>query len=334
MRLSAVPIKVKSVKNAFSNIRYLSAYRLSMLIWSIVRGVIIAGICFMIFYPTLLRLSVVFMHEHDLFDLTIRYIPRNFTLDNVLLVWRAMGMPDTLFNTFRLSLIVSMLQLISCTIVGYGFARFNFKGRGLLFSLVLITLVVPPQTIMIPLFLHFRFFDIFGLFSLLGGGSGINLLDSYWPFILMSSTGMGMRNGLYIYIMRQFFRGMPKELEEAAYVDGAGLFRTFVSIMLPSAKPAMITIFLFSFVWQWTDSFYSPLFLQGMRVFGNTLSGLPTTIAHLHYWEVGTLATMSPVVGSMYNNVGSLMVILPLIVIYLFAQKHFVQSVERAGIVG
>jgi len=333
MKLSAIRVlKSKSVKLDSLKDRF-SLHRISSAAWAIIRAVIVSGICFMIFYPTLLRLSVTFMQERDLFDLTIRYIPRNFTFDNILLVWRAMGMPETLLNTFRLSMLTSLLQLASCTIIGYGFARFNFKGRGLLFALVLVTLVVPPQTIMIPLFLHFRFFDILGLLTL-GGGQGVNLLDSYWPFILMSLTGMGLRNGLYIFIMRQFFRGMPKELEEAAYVDGAGLFRTFHTIMLPSAVPAMVTIFLFSFVWQWTDNFYAPLFLRELSVFANTLSGLSTTIAQLHYWEVGTFAIMSPAVGSMYNNVGSLMVIIPLIVVYLVAQRHFIQSVERAGIVG
>lgn len=333
MKISAVKIsRVGSIRLDSLKDR-LSLNRLGHFAWAIVRAVIVTGICFMIFYPTILRLSVTFMQERDLFDLTVRYIPRNFTLDNVLLVWRAMGMPETMLNTFRLSILTSLLQIASCTIIGYGFARFHFKGRGLLFALVLVTLVVPPQTIMIPLFLHFRFFDIFGLFTL-GGGQGLNLLDSYWPFILMSSTGMGLRNGLYIFIMRQFFRGMPKELEEAAYVDGAGLFKTFHTIMLPSAVPAIVTIFLFSFVWQWTDNFYAPLFLRELRVFANTLSGLPLTISQLHYWEVGTFAMMSPAVGSMYNNVGSLIAIIPLIVVYLIAQRHFIQSVERAGIVG
>jgi len=310
-----------------------SLHRIGSIVWTIVRAVIISGICFTILYPTLLRISVTFMQERDLFDFTVRYIPRNFTFDNIALVWRAMRMPESLYNTFRLSMLTSSLQLLSCTIIGYGFARFNFKGRGLLFTLVLITLVVPPQTIMIPLFLHFRFFDIFGLSSL-WGGRGVNLLDSYWPFVLMSVTGLGLRNGLYIFIMRQFFRGMPKELEEAAYVDGAGLFKTFHTIMLPSAVPAMVTVFLFSFVWQWTDSFYAPLFLRDLSVLSNALSGLTERIAHLYYGHLGSLPQLSPAVGSMFNNVGSLIIIVPIIFIYVFAQRHFIQSVERAGIVG
>ena len=122
---------------------------------------------------------------------------------------------------------------------------------------MLLTLIVPPQMIMIPLYLSFRYFDPLGLLP----GNGINLLNSYWPFALTSATAMGMRNGLFIYIMRQYFRGMPAELEEAAYVDGAGALRTFFQVMLPSAVPVMVIVFLFSFVWQWNDDFYSTLFM-------------------------------------------------------------------------
>ena len=133
-----------------------------------------------------------------------------------------------------------------------------------------------------------------------------------------------------------FRSGMPKELEEAAYVDGAGLFRTFFEIMLPSAVPAMVTIFLFSFVWQWTDVFYSSLFLRDLRVFSSALSGLSYAIAQLRTLEMGGLFTvfLNPAVASMYNNVGSLMITAPLMFLYLFVQRHFVESIDRAGIVG
>lgn len=302
--------------------------------WSLVRGVIIMGICFLIIYPTLVKMSVSIMSQGDLFDQTVRYVPKNFTLDNFRTAWRHLNYPVALLNSFQLSSFTSIMQLISCTLIGYGFARFKFKGRNLLFAMVLVTLIVPPQTIMIPLFLHFRFFDIFGIIEAVTGNRGVNLLDSYWPFILMSLTGMGLRNGLYIYIIRQFFRGMPKELEEAAYVDGAGLLRTFYTIMLPSALPAMLTVFLFSFVWQWNDTFYSNLFLQSLRVLPTALSGLADSIGQAYYWETGIRAQISPAVRSMYNNTGSLMVVVPLIIIYGIAQRHFVESIERSGIVG
>jgi multiple sugar transport system permease protein len=226
------------------------------------------------------------------------------------------------------------MQLISCTVIGYGFARFRFKGRGVLFALVILTMIVPPQTLMIPLFLHFRYFDVLGIISAITGQKGINLLESYWPFVLMSLTGMGLKNGLYIYIMRQFFRGMPKELEEAAYVDGAGMLRTFGQIMLPSAVPAMVTVFMFSFVWQWTDTFYSSLFLMRTDVLAKTAANVSNQIMKDLSADIGVDIYLSPAISSMYTNTGSLLVVLPLLILYLFAQKLFVESVERTGIVG
>lgn len=314
--------------------RTLNIHTLSLYGWALVRGVIIIGICFLILYPTIVKIFVSFMSENDLYDITVKYIAKNPTFENIKKVWTAMKYPQAFWNTLKISLMTSVMQLISCTIVGYGFARFNFKGKNLLFALVILTMIVPPQTIMIPLFLHFRYFDLFNIVTLITGKKGINLLNSPWPFVLMSATGMGLKNGLYIYIMRQFFRGMPKELEEAAYVDGASMFRTFYQIMLPSAVPAMVTVFLFSFVWQWTDTFYSNLFLQNLRVLSVAVSSITYDIIQQIYWETGVNTSLSPAVSSMYTNTASLLVILPLIVIYLVAQKYFVESIERTGIVG
>ena len=309
-------------------------YSMARRSWSIVRGVIIAGICFLILYPTLVKLSVSFMPEQDIYDVTVRYVPKSPTLENYKTVLSAMRYNKAFWNTFKLSTLTSVMQLISCTVIGYGFARFRFKGRGVLFALVILTMIVPPQTLMIPLFLHFRYFDVLGIISAITGQKGINLLESYWPFVLMSLTGMGLKNGLYIYIMRQFFRGMPRELEEAAYVDGAGMLRTFAQIMLPSAVPAMVTVFMFSFVWQWTDTFYSNLFLMRTDVLAKTAANVSNQIMKDLSADIGVDIYLSPAISSMYTNTGSLLVVLPLLILYLFAQKLFVESVERTGIVG
>jgi multiple sugar transport system permease protein len=274
------------------------------------------------------------MPEQDIYDVTVRYVPKSPTLENYKTVLSAMRYNKAFWNTFKLSTLTSVMQLISCTVIGYGFARFRFKGRGVLFALVILTMIVPPQTLMIPLFLHFRYFDVLGIISAITGQKGINLLESYWPFVLMSLTGMGLKNGLYIYIMRQFFRGMPKELEEAAYVDGAGMLRTFGQIMLPSAVPAMVTVFLFSFVWQWTDTFYSSLFLMRTDVLAKTAANVSNQIMKDLSADIGVDIYLSPAISSMYTNTGSLLVVLPLLILYLFAQKLFVESVERTGIVG
>ena len=159
--------------------------------WGFVRTVILAGLCFMILYPLIVKFTSSIMHVDDMFDSSVRFIPRNLTLEQYRIAWEWMNFPKTFLNSLGLTLTVSILQLVSCTIVGYGFGRFNFKGRNFFFALVLLTLVVPPEMIMIPLFLNFRFFDLFGLIP----EPGINLLGSYWPFILTSITTMGLKNG-------------------------------------------------------------------------------------------------------------------------------------------
>ena len=314
--------------------RRLLLHRISKSAYAILRGVIVIGICFLILHPIVSRIMISFMTEQDLFDQTVIYVPRQFTLENYATVWRAMNFAVPFFNSLRLTLLVSLFQVVACALIGYGFARFDFPGKRIWFALVIFTLIVPPQTIMIPLFLHFRFFDVAGLFGLVTGQRGINLLDTIWPFVLMSATGMGMKSGLYIYIVRQFYRSVPRELEEAAYIDGAGVLKTFAMVMLPSGVPAFVTIFLFSFVWQWTDTFYSNLFLRNLLTLPRALNSLPLVISQQMYGEIGTLATMPPAMASMYTNVGSLMLVAPLVILYVVFQRYFVESVERSGMVG
>lgn len=303
------------------------------LLWSVVRAVIVCGICFIILYPLIKKISVAIMDEQDLFDATVVYVAKHFTLDNFKVAWKAMNYPRAFGNTLLLSLVSSLLQLISCTLVAYGFARFQFPLNRLWFALVIFTIIVPPQTIMLPLFIEFRYFDIFGIIEAITG-QPLNMINSLSPFVLLSATAMGFKNGLYIYMLRQYFKGFPKELEEAAYVDGAGRLRTFLRIMVPSAVPMMVTVFLFGFVWQWTDSFYSGLFLNDFQVMAGALNALPYNVASLYGDVSGSMSFVSPGYLSMVSNTGVLLCILPLFIIYLFLQKYFVESIARSGIVG
>lgn len=300
---------------------------------AILRAAVLIGIAYVIIQPMLTRLSTSFMAVEELYDQSVKWIPRNPTLINYQRCWVHMNYPQALLNTFTLSIVVSLLQVASCTFIGYGLARFKWRGSGLLLGIAIFTLVVPPQMIRIPMYLHFRFFDLLGIFK----GNPMNLVGTYWPFILTAATGTGFRNGLYIYIMRQIFRGMPKELEEAAYVDGGGMLTTFFRIMLPSAVSGIVVVFLFSFVWQWNDYFYTTLFMSGK----NFLPQVLESVAHKALAEVrgaDMVAVTSGLVqdnfNTVVNNAGMIMVIAPLLFIYLLMQRYFVESVERTGIVG
>lgn len=300
---------------------------------SIVRGVIIFGICFIILRPLFVKISVSFMAERDLYDSSVKYIAKHFTLSNYVMAIEGMNYWTVLLRTTILSAGISLLQLASCLLTAYGFARFRFPFKRILFGCVILSLIVPPQVIMLPLFMKYRFFDVFGLFEAVKG-STINLLDTYWPFILQAATCMGIRNGLYIYMLRQFFKGMPRELEEAAFVDGSGKLRTFLQIMLPSAVPMMVTIFLFGFVWQWTDTFYTSLYLNNTKVISTALNGLAVTVYSAYTNNGGSMNFISPGFVSMMNNTGTVLTVAPLIILYLICQKHFVEGIERSGIVG
>ncbi|MBS4178991.1 carbohydrate ABC transporter permease [Bacillus sp. FJAT-49731] len=302
--------------------------------WTIVRAVLIIGLSFVILYPILLKVSIAFKHKSDLYDPTVMYIPRHFTLENFQYVMEAMNYFKVVWNSFLLSGGTMLLTTISCSLIGYGFARFKFRGNNILFALVILTILVPPQTIMVPTYLQYRNFDVFGIIGLFNGGEGIKLIGTYWPFIISSITGMGLKAGLFIFIFRQFFKGIPREIEEAALVDGAGVFKIFFKIMLPNAIPAMITVMLFSFVWQWNDTYFTTMFLESASVISSQVQIAGSTLASKLTAASGSTGQIDPFYLSMLVNTSVLLAILPLIILYMFVQRHFVESVERTGIVG
>ncbi len=300
---------------------------------SICRAVLLFGLCFLILQPLLNKISVSFMTEGDLYDPIVTSIPLHFTTQNYRLAGGLMEYGTTLLHSLIIAVTVSLIQVSMCTLVGYGFARFQFPLKKFWFACVMAVVLIPPQVISTSLNLHFRFFDVLGIIELVSG-STLNLKSSVVPYYLMSFGCMGLKNGLYIFMIRQFFRNLPKELEEAAYVDGCGTLRTFIRIMLPDAKPILTSCFLFAFVWQWTDGFYSSMFLGNISLLSIKLKQLPDTFgAYLaRVSGLGSSAGVSVPYSNCMLATGTLMVIMPLVVLYLFAQKGFVESLSSTGI--
>lgn len=304
-------------------------------LWKLVRLVILLGISYYILYPIFTKLSLLFMAEEDIYDISVILVPKHFTMENLKLVWQHMRYPASLGRSMVLALVVTLFQAASCTLVGYGFARFQFPLKKVLFALVIFTLIVPPQTYIVPLFLRYRFFDVLGIGQMLTG-KPLNLLDTSLPILINAATCMGIKNGLYVYMIRQFFRNMPKEIEEASLIDGAGYFRTFWQIMLPSATSIMITVGMLSFVWQWNDYYFLYWFMPNVYTLPKALEQLVAnyTLSLKTPLVYNTDFLVDPRYALLLNSVGSLMVILPLILLYIFFQRYFMQSVERSGIVG
>ncbi|MBQ8684094.1 MAG: carbohydrate ABC transporter permease [Clostridia bacterium] len=312
----------------------------SQVLGGLVKAVFLIGFSFIILYPVITMISKAFMQQQDVYDNTVLWIPRHFTLENLTFAYKSMGYLSALINSLVVVTVTTLLQAVSCMLVGYGFARFRFRGKNLFFALVLLTIMVPPQQIMTQLYLYFKDFDIFGIVEAVSG-KPINLLDSFWPFFLLAATGFGIKNGLFIFIFRQSFRGMPKETEEAAMVDGAGTFRTFWQIMLPGASTIIATVVLFSFVWGWNDTFYSGLFLQqtkmlpqAFELFNSYLSGNKGMVGGEIATQLSRFNLEDTQVIALLRNAGIFLIMTPLLAFYAVTQRFFVESIERSGLVG
>lgn len=281
---------------------------------------------FVILYPLFGRAMLSVMDEFDLYDDTVRFLTKRFTLTNYMVAIDYMKYWASLAETVLFVILASASQVISSVVIAYGLARFKFIGNRLLFIFLLLTLIIPPQLISLPMYFRFQYFNIFGLFP-----QPVSLMGNKFSIAMLCLTGMGLKSGLLIFILQQYFRGFPKELEESAMIDGAGPLKTFFHIALPSTGPMITTVFLFSVVWQWTDNFYTSIFLPGNTLMPQRLLGLRSVLDFDTYVEGGAFNIVK---SSLTQNAAVLLFILPLLLVFIFAQRYFVESIEHTGIVG
>ena len=279
---------------------------------SFVRFVFLVGMCFVVLFPLFQKIVLSIMSSVDLYDATVTYIPKHLTTTNYVAAWTKLGGVPVFLRTIGLTVACALLNVICATLVGYGIARFKFKGNGLVFGLVILALVLPSDLLFTPRYMLF---------------STLDMLNTSWiPMLAFSATCTGLKASLYIFLMRQFFKGQPHELEEAAYVDGAGPLKTFINIMLPGAVSMMITVFLFAFVWQWLDDSYTTIFMRKVAL-------IPTKYTELMY-DFGETTALGALNISLTKSAGLIIIISPLVVLYAFTQRYFVESISRSGLVG
>lgn len=285
--------------------------------------ILLVGFAYVILYPFLFKILAAFMSKEDLYNPLVEIIPMDWSLDNFVWVIENGAFWTALKNTLFYAVLSAILATSAAALVGYGISKFKFKGVNIITFLIVVVMLMPIQTLSIPIYLNFRFFDPFGLISLFGG-EGITLTGTPWPTVIMAATGFSFRAGVFIILMRQYYIGVPNELIEAAYVDGAGPFKTFFTIIIPMAKSMLVVIFSLSFAWQYTDTFYSDLLLSDVRM-------LPSMSAMLSQTN---LENADYYLNYVRGNTAQIMSILPLIVLYCILQKQIIQGIERSGLVG
>lgn len=298
---------------------------------SAIRYIVLISFSYMLVYPIAFMISTALKTTVDYYDPTVQWIPKAFTFENFKLAFQAIDYIGSLMSTLINEIGAALIEIVSCMIAAYGLSRFNIKGQKILFGAMIITILIPFPMIIVPTYVNYSHFDVLGILNVLGNIFGTelrpSLLDSPAAFWLPSVFAVGLKGGMFIYIYSQFFKSLPRELEEAAWIDGAGPFKTFTSIIVPSSVSAVITVSLFSVVWHWNDYYLAQMYLSKEYPLGVQLVNIYSL-------------TMSGVQGVTDMNQGSIimaaafLVIVPLIIFYIFVQKSFIESVATSGIVG
>ena len=295
--------------------------------------IVLVLLAYQLLYPVLYMISASIKDPLDSYDPSVIWIPKNFSSTSFIDAFKSMKYLDALKGSLEISLGCAVLDVMSCALAGYGFARFKFPFKNLLFACVILTLMVPMQTIILPYYMNMRYFDPLGIISAINAAFDktitINLVGKNIAFYLPSLFGSGIRSGLYIYIFRQFFEGMDKALEESAQIDGCGPLRTFLNIMLPNARNSIVTVFLFSVVWHFNEYYLTKQLLgTNRRTLIVALSSLRIDLAAL----IGGQTAFDHIRIQTRIQAGCLLAIVPMFLLYIFAQRKLADSIEHIGI--
>ncbi len=271
---------------------------------------------FVYLYPLLRMVSLSFMDSRDIVDPNVGLLPTRLTFVNYEQALQTLNMPTSVLNSAWLSFLLAAFQTLSSAMAGYAFARYRFRGRSLLLFLVLATYLVPMQVLTIPRFMVFSFYKLVG---------------SMLPLLAVALFGQGLSGPIFIMIFHNFFRMLPRSIDEAAQIDGASQAQVFLRITLAMSIPILTVSFLFSFVWNWNETYVTGLVGAGkFSTLPLELEGFVASYNRL-YARPGTTSSM---INEAIRMAGTLVAVLPLLLLYAVLQRQFVEGIEKTGITG
>ena len=305
-------LNIQKTKNSFKK-KLLGLQLKDGLLFKTLIYALLIGIGFVYVYPILYMVSISLQDLSDLLSPSVLYIPSKLYLENIWTSFQVLKYLETLLSSLSVTLIPALLQTMVASLIGYGFAKFEFPLKRVIFGIVILTYIIPPQLIMIPRFVLFN---------------DLNLIGSIWAIILPASLGQGLYSAVFILIFYQFYKMIPKALEEAAQIDGDSPLYIYFKIAIPLSIPSFITSFLFSFVWYWNETYTSSLMLN------NVVETLQLRLLTF----VSSYQDLFPGDAALINEgirmAATLLIILPMLIVYLFIQKLFIQGIDQSGLAG
>lgn len=292
---------------------------------SLIRYVFLIAFSYILIYPILFMIAHAFRNPIDFMDPTIEWVPKSTSFESVKAAFEVMLMPKALWNTIWIEVFASFFTIISTGVAAYGMTCFDFKLKKFLNVLLVLMILVPPSMLLIPNYINFHSFDILGVLDILGDITGYelrpNLLNTAFAVYLPAITSVGIKAGFCIFIYQQFYKGIPKELHEAAWIDGATELQTYVRVIVPSSGVAVLTVSLLSLIWHWNDYYNAQMFM----------SSHPTMAMRLNDFFVNSRDIAAAADAAM---AACLMFVLPMLLLYMVLQKRFITSIASTGIVG
>lgn len=302
---------------------------------SVLRMLFLLAFEFVLLYPVIFMISNSFKVTSDTLNPAVKWFSLSPTTYGYKVAWMSFDYWNGLKITFLFGIVSGLIEVVTCAVYAYGLSRFELRFKKIWMFLLIVTILIPDVMLIIPRILNFRYMDVFGIlglfYKLTGVDLRVNITDTVWTFYLPSLFGVGLKGGLFIYIYMQFFKGLPKELEEAAWIDGAGPVQTFIRIIIPSSGVVILTVFIFSFIWHWNDWLLATMYTENNHTLAFTLRNISGYIGQL--WSSMKISADS----SAYYGAplaACLMFIAPPTLLYVILQRHFIESVDRVGIVG
>lgn len=304
--------------------------RISAVIVAIVKYVVLISIGYLVIYPLIYMLSFAFRPREDMVDPGVIWIPKGFSLGYLKNADKAIGFADAIKNSLLFEIVSAIIEVMTCAVAAYGMARFKFRGKKILTVLLFLIIILPDQMLIVPKMMNYSNLDFLGIIKLinsLGANIKISILDTGLAFWLPSLFGVGLKSGMIIFIYMQFFKGLPRELEEAAWIDGATLSQTYLKIALPSSSVVFTTVIILSVIWHWNDYYLAAMYTNANFPFAVKLAQISTNLQLQGIWG-----------GDPAHRciccIASLIFVLPVMVMYIILQRKFVQSIDRVGITG